>query len=108
MKTADVVDDRDSDFGATRSCCSCWTWRMRWLRPASCVPGAPDGSLLRVKRMSRYVRDCGLVERRGGVLRDDRDDPVMATIAYADGDHIARADRARYTDRFFATTPIFK
>jgi hypothetical protein len=35
------------------------------------------------------------------VLFDDRDDPDFATIAYDDGDHIARTDRARYTELFW-------
>jgi hypothetical protein len=69
-----------------------------------------DGSLEpQSPKMDRYMRDLrAYLEANGAVLRDDRDDPYMATIEYADGDHIGRAERTRYTDRFVATTPIFK
>ena len=60
-------------------------------------------------RMTRYVQDLrAYLEARGAVFRDDRDDPDMASIKYADGDHIDRDERIRYTDALFARTRIFR
>jgi hypothetical protein len=42
------------------------------------------------------------VQARGGVLLDDRDDPALARLPYADGDHVTRDARLPYTDRFWA------
>jgi hypothetical protein len=57
----------------------------------------PESDTLR-----RYVADMrAWLEARGAVLLDDRDDPAFATIAYDDGDHIARSDRVRYTELFW-------
>lgn len=53
-------------------------------------------------RMQQYVRDLrAYLEAEGVGFIDDRDDPVLATLPYADGDHIARDARVPYTDRFW-------
>jgi hypothetical protein len=53
--------------------------------------------------LTAYVRDLReYVEAGGATFFDDRDDPEMATIRYDDGDHIAREDRVRYTEYFWA------
>jgi hypothetical protein len=58
--------------------------------------------------LARYVSDLRTyIDAHGAVLLDDRDDPQMARITYADGDHIARAETGRYTDLFFARLPSF-
>lgn len=52
--------------------------------------------------LSGYVADLrAYVEARGALFFDDRDDPAMATIAYGDGDHIARGEDERYTELFW-------
>jgi hypothetical protein len=52
--------------------------------------------------LGRYVRDLReFVTRGGAVFLDDRDEPALAGLAYADGDHIARDARDAYTRRFW-------
>jgi hypothetical protein len=52
--------------------------------------------------LQRYVRDLReFVTRGGAVFIDDRDDPALARLAYADGDHISRDARDEYTRRFW-------
>jgi hypothetical protein len=41
------------------------------------------------------------VESRGAAFMDDRDDPRVVALPYADGDHITEAARPRYTDMFW-------
>ncbi len=112
LATADIgaPDDRDTDFrsnvGAStlplflrlaqeRGLRLCFVRVLR--RPQNGRP--PDES----PELSRYVRDLrSYVEAHGGVLLDDRNDPEMARIPYADGDHIARGEPRHYTDLFFA------
>jgi hypothetical protein len=118
MAAADMaaVEDRDTDFDASvsssvlplfvqlaraRDLHLCFVRVLRRTENGQPPPESPA--------MTRYVQRLrGYLESHGAVLRDDRDDPVMATIEYADGDHIGRGERVRYTDRFVATTPIFK
>jgi len=118
MTAADmaVSEDRDADFAANvdssvlplflslaraHGLRVCFVRVLR--RPEGGRPPAESAAL------SRYVRDMRrYIESHGGAFRDDRDDPVMATIEYADGDHIGHLERTRYTERFYATTPIFK
>ena len=65
-------------------------------RPIGDAPAEEPVALQRYSGdMKRYI------EARGGVYLDDRDDPVLATLAYADGDHIARDARAPYTERLW-------
>lgn len=112
----EAAEDRDADFGANVKTSAlplflqlarahdlhlCFVRVLRRPRDGHPEPQSPQ--------MDRYVRDMReYLEAHGAVLRDDRDDPVMATIEYADGDHIGRGERTRYTERFVATTPIFK
>jgi hypothetical protein len=52
--------------------------------------------------MARYSADLrAFVEARGGVYFDDREDPFLARLPYADGDHVARAAREPYTRRLW-------
>lgn len=70
---------------------------VRVLRRTTDGQPRPESETLR-----RYVADLRRwLEREGAVLFDDRDDPDFATVAYDDGDHIARTDRARYTELFW-------
>jgi hypothetical protein len=53
--------------------------------------------------LRRYVADLGAYIRgNGAVFLDDRDDPELARLEYADGDHIGRDARAPYTTRFWS------
>ena len=118
MEAADVagVDDRDLDFAANvkpsvlplfldlaraHDLRVCFVRVLRRPRDGRPEPQSP--------RMDRYVRDLReYLQAHGAILRDDRDDPVMASIEYADGDHIARGERVRYTERFFEQMSIFR
>ena len=118
MAAADMaaVEDRDTDFDASvgSSVLPLFLQVARAHDLHLCfvrvLRRTDNGHLpLESPALTRYVgRLRAYVESRGAVLRDDRDDPVMATIEYADGDHIGRGERVRYTDRFIETTPIFK
>lgn len=59
------------------------------------VDGAPAAESARMTRYSQDMRT--FVEAQGGVYFDDRDDPELARLPYADGDHVAREARAPYT-----------
>jgi hypothetical protein len=53
-------------------------------------------------RLRHYLNDMReYVESRGGAFMDDHDDPELARLPYADGDHISRDARVPYTDRFW-------
>ena len=53
--------------------------------------------------LQRYVVDLrAYLEAHGATLIDDRDEPELAQLPYADGDHIAREALVPYTDRFWA------
>ena len=53
--------------------------------------------------LQKYMKDLRqYLEANGAAFIDDRDDPELATLAYADGDHIARDARRRYTELFYA------
>lgn len=63
------------------------------------VGDAPSGE---PEALTQYSKDLrAYVEARGGVFFDDRDDPALARLPYADGDHVAREARAPYTRRFW-------
>ena len=118
MTAADVeaTEDRDTDFAANvkpsvlplflqlahdHGLHLCFVRVLR--RPQNGQP-PPESA-----RLTRYVHDLrGYLQSNGAVFRDDRDDPEMASIVYADGDHIDRGERRHYTESFFAKTPIFK
>lgn len=52
--------------------------------------------------LSRYSADLrAFVEANGGVFFDDREDPALADLPYADGDHVAREAREPYTRRLW-------
>jgi hypothetical protein len=52
--------------------------------------------------MAKYSADLrAFVEANGGVYFDDREDPLLARLPYADGDHVARAAREPYTRRLW-------
>jgi hypothetical protein len=53
--------------------------------------------------LARYVADlAAYLQSQEAVFLDDRADPSLARLPYADGDHIAREARVPYTDRFWA------
>jgi hypothetical protein len=69
-----------------------------------------DGQPPRQSRaLRRYVDGLrAYVAAHGGVLHDDTGDPDMTLDMYADGDHIARAAKARYTTLFYERMrPLF-
>ena len=89
------------------------------MRLDDCLPiASPNGAAQGVKDAGRqgadrlalagdplrkYVTDLRqYLTANGADYIDDRDDPELATIAYADGDHIARDARRRYTEIFYA------
>lgn len=52
--------------------------------------------------LTRYIADLRTyVQAHGAYLIDDHDDPGLASLPYADGDHISRDARVPYTDRFW-------
>ncbi len=62
----------------------------------------PDGLPVETLALARYSADFRqYVEARGAVYFDDRDDPELAALPYADGDHVAREARVPYTRRFW-------
>lgn len=63
------------------------------------VDGAPPDEPEALRRYSQDMREY--IESRGGVYLDDRDDPALAGLPYADGDHVAREARAPYTRRLW-------
>jgi hypothetical protein len=53
--------------------------------------------------LQRYVADLNRYLRgQGALVLDDRDDPELAQLDYADGDHISRDARGPYTTRFWS------
>lgn len=53
--------------------------------------------------LQQYVRDLrAYLADAGMIYLDDRDDPALAALPYADGDHVSRDARAPYTTRFWA------
>jgi hypothetical protein len=60
--------------------------------------------------MRQYIRDLqAYVESKGGVFHDDTGDPALTLDMYEDGDHLARAAQAAYTDIFFdRLRPLFQ
>jgi hypothetical protein len=64
-------------------------------RPEGGRPPAQSPALERyTAALRRYV------EARGAVFHDETGDPAMTLDMYADGDHLAREARVRYTDHF--------
>jgi hypothetical protein len=52
--------------------------------------------------LTQYSADLrAFVEAHGGVYFDDREDPVLADLPYADGDHVAREAREPYSRRLW-------
>ncbi|MEO7189800.1 MAG: hypothetical protein ABI051_01940 [Vicinamibacterales bacterium] len=118
MAQADIAaaDARDADFGANVDASVlplmlslarehglrlCFVRVLR--RP---VNGAPPSD---PPVLQHYVRDLReYIERRGAVLLDDREEPELALLPYADGDHIAREARRPYTERFWARVSSLK
>src|SRR5262249_19181325 len=113
MTHADVdvadADDPEADFGAHIKASAlplfvslarehglrlCFVRVLR--RP---VNGAPPSES---PRLQKYVADLAAYLRANRVaFIDDRDDPALARLAYADGDHIASEARIEYTERFW-------
>jgi len=111
MTAADMAatSERDTDFGANVDASTlplfldlahrkhirlCFVRVLR--RPDNGRP--PDDS----PGLTRYVQDMRrYIEGHGATLIDDRDDPDMAKLAYADGDHIAREEKRHYTSLFY-------
>ena len=105
----DATSDRDTDFASNVEASTlpsfldlarknnlrlCFVRVLR--RPENGRP--PDES----PGLSRYVRDLrAYIDGHGATLIDDRDDPDMARLAYADGDHIAREEKGHYTSLFY-------
>lgn len=113
MTSADVAaaddDDPDADFGARVNASVlpafialarehglrlCFVRVLRRPVDGAAPPESP--------RLRKYVQDLRAYLKAGGVdYIDDRDDPALARIPYADGDHIASEARIAYTDRFW-------
>jgi hypothetical protein len=63
------------------------------------VGGQPPPQSQALRRYMAGLR--AYVEARGAVLHDDTGDPGMTLDMYADGDHVARSARERYTALLF-------
>lgn len=109
----DAADDRDANFDATvgpsvlpRMLSLARSRQLRVVfvrvlrRPVDDQP-PPESPALReyVAKLGAYIR------AEGGVLLDDRDDPSLARLPYADGDHVARESCVPYTERLWARLP---
>lgn len=113
MTTADVAaaddDDPEMDFGARvgvsvlppfialareHGLRLCFVRVLRRPIDGAAPPESP--------RLRKYVEDLRAYLKASGVdYIDDRDDPALARLPYADGDHIASEARVAYTDRFW-------
>jgi hypothetical protein len=52
--------------------------------------------------LQRYLTDLRrYLEARNAIYLDDRDDPALADLPYADGDHVAPEGNGAYTDRLW-------
>lgn len=61
------------------------------------------------RALSEYVRKLAdYLKREGVAFIDDRDDPVMASLLYGDGDHVAAEAREPYTDLFWRKLQAFE
>ncbi len=72
-------------------------------------PG-PDGPPPQSPTLRRYMKDLqAYIESQGGLFADDWGDPDQPLSVYADGDHLSRDFRERYTDQFLRKHPaIFR
>ena len=58
--------------------------------------------------LQRYVNDLRrYIEANGGLFADDWGDPDQPLSIYADGDHVSRDFRERYTELFLRKHPEF-
>jgi hypothetical protein len=65
-----------------------------------------DGPPAQSRELVRYMQQLrAYVEARGAILRDDTGDPDLGLEMYADGDHLKREARERYTEIFFHRLP---
>lgn len=104
-----AADDRDADFGrfVDASVLPLMIEAARGANLRLCfvrVMRRPvNGQLPPVSPiLARYMGDLRrYVEAQGAFFVDDHDDPWLATLPYADGDHISRDARVPYTDRFW-------
>jgi hypothetical protein len=70
-------------------------------------PG-PDGPPRQSPALKRYVGDLrAYIEASGGLFADDWGDPDQPLSVYADGDHVSRDFRERYTELFLRKHPEF-
>lgn len=105
-----AADDRDADFAANidESLLPAWVRLTRehglhvvfikvLRRPVDGHP-PPESPALQ-----QYTKDLrAWLEARGLVLFDDRDDPEMARLPYADGDHVDSEGMTPYAERLAA------
>jgi hypothetical protein len=63
------------------------------------IGGRPPAQSRAMRRYIDHLRDY--IEANGGILHDDTGDPALTLDMYADGDHIARDARRRYTEILF-------
>jgi hypothetical protein len=67
-----------------------------------------DGPPRQSPALVRYVRDLRrYIESEGGSFADDWGDPDQPLSIYADGDHVSRDFRERYTELFLRKHPEF-
>jgi hypothetical protein len=67
-----------------------------------------DGPPRQSPALRRYVADLrAYIEANGGLFADDWGDPDQPLAVYADGDHLTRDFRARYTELFLRKHPAF-
>jgi len=74
------------------------------------VQRRPEGSRPPVQSaaLQRYMKDLRqYLQSNGALFADDWGDPEEPLSAYADGDHLSRDARARYTELFLQRHPAF-
>ena len=68
----------------------------------------PGGPPRQSPALQRYVNDLRrYIEANGGLFADDWGDPDQPLSIYADGDHVSRDFRERYTELFLRKHPEF-
>jgi hypothetical protein len=110
MDAADMqaIEDREADFDAfvDRSVLPLMLRDARQAGLSLCfvrVQRRPEGNgpPVQSRALARYAAKLKTyIERNGGTIVDDTGDPLQTLDWYADGDHLSREGRRRYTELF--------
>ena len=106
-----AADDRDADFAANinRSLLPQWVELAQANHLRVCFikilrrPTADGHPAVESAALQQYTKDLrAWLEARGMVFFDDRDNPEMAKLPYADGDHVDGAAMTPYAELLWA------